>query len=206
MRTGDLSRKAGTLRTKVKAGQRYQLVRSDVVTAIERIGCVYLRVKGQKNSSGNNAMKFPANQPSGTTSVNSNQSLQVRTIHSHSFYPHAPLCCSSYTTTHKLQAVLLTFSSNSVQLRLEGKWYLEQPSSTPQPVQRIPTSIAKMSAKSLDPLSGVASENSRALFRVVILCLIAAAAIASRLFSVIRKLTLTIALTLTLGPSLVRPH
>ncbi|PKS10607.1 hypothetical protein jhhlp_002361 [Lomentospora prolificans] len=42
-----------------------------------------------------------------------------------------------------------------------------------------------MSAQSLEPLSGVASKNTRALIRVVILCLIAGAAISSRLFSVI---------------------
>lgn len=37
------------------------------------------------------------------------------------------------------------------------------------------------------PALGYTTESTRALFRVVILCFIAAAAIASRLFSVIRK-------------------
>ena len=47
---------------------------------------------------------------------------------------------------------------------------------------------ATMSANSLDLLaSGGKARNTRTLLRVVILCFIAAAAIASRLFSVIRK-------------------
>lgn len=44
-----------------------------------------------------------------------------------------------------------------------------------------------MTAKAQDPLTGETAKSTRTLLRVVILSLIAAAAIASRLFSVIRK-------------------
>lgn len=45
------------------------------------------------------------------------------------------------------------------------------------------------------PALGYTTESTRALLRVVILCFIAAAAIASRLFSVIRKLLLFLQLS-----------
>lgn len=46
---------------------------------------------------------------------------------------------------------------------------------------------AKMSAQPVDSLSGGSAKNTRTLLRVVILGFIAATAIASRLFSVIRE-------------------
>lgn len=48
--------------------------------------------------------------------------------------------------------------------------------------------LANMSVATTDPIVGhAAASKSRSLFKVVILCFIAAAAISSRLFSVIRK-------------------
>lgn len=50
-----------------------------------------------------------------------------------------------------------------------------------------------MASTAVDPfLKGNTGRNTRGLLRIVILCTIAAAAIASRLFSVIRMLQLTI--------------
>lgn len=49
-----------------------------------------------------------------------------------------------------------------------------------------------MAAETKGALSGATAQNSRTLLRVVILLLIASAAVASRLFSVIRKWSLAI--------------
>ena len=47
-----------------------------------------------------------------------------------------------------------------------------------------------MASQAVDPLvKGTSGEKSRTLIRVVILCIVAAAAVASRLFSVIRRYT-----------------
>merc|ERR1712000_451498 len=60
----------------------------------------------------------------------------------------------------------------------------------PQPPERnctaSPSSVVTMAAEIKGALSGATAQNSRTLLRVVILLLIASAAVASRLFSVIR--------------------
>lgn len=88
---------------------------------------------------------------------------------------HAVAPQSSLRQT-KLQAVLSGTSGRTTNHQPRQRQYTASPSA-----------IVTMAAESKGVVSDATARNSRTLLRVVILCFIASAAIASRLFSVIRK-------------------
>lgn len=95
-------------------------------------------------------------------------------------YPPFPPCCAHLPQWHKLQAVLWLCG---------GDIQSGFPSSCINLSDFITNLAATMTVKSQDPLAGINTSSTRTLLRVIVLLLIAGAAISSRLFSVIRKLS-----------------